>query len=66
MKAIRPPGIIGKWKSFHESMVSSITVDDMEESGAQRKRIEYLELHPEEWFKYYFPEYCPPNPLPFR
>lgn len=65
MKAIDRQAL-SEWKSFHESMVSSITVDDMEESGAQRKRIEYLELHPEEWFKYYFPEYCSSEPATFQ
>ena len=54
------------WQTFHESMATSATVDELENPGDQHKRVKYLEANPEKWFKYYFPEYSSAPPAAFH
>lgn len=50
--------VVKQYKAFVESF-RKITVANTSETTAERiKRIKRLEASPEEWFKYYFPNYC--------
>ena len=46
------------WNEFRDSVLKSTEVDYNETHPEKVKRIKRLEANPEEWFKYYFPNYC--------
>jgi hypothetical protein len=46
------------WQQFRDSFQRSATVDIRETFAEKVKRVKFLEANPEEWFKYYFPNYC--------
>ena len=46
------------WKEFSVGIQNSTPVDATEKVADRVKRVKKLEADPEEWFKYYFPEYC--------
>ena len=54
------------WREFCENMDNATPIDLTESHGAKLKRITYLEQHPEEWFKYYFPNYYTSEPAEFH
>lgn len=54
------------WREFCENMDNATPIDLTESHGAKIKRIAYLEQHPEEWFKYYFPNYYTSEPAEFH
>jgi hypothetical protein len=54
------------WREFCENMDNATPIDLSESHGAKLKRIAYLEQHPEEWFKYYFPNYYTSEPAEFH
>lgn len=54
------------WRAFKESFAKEATVDLSESPAQKRRRIAKLEKAPEEWFKYYFPNYCTASPAPFH
>lgn len=49
---------IKAWQEYCDGFKKSATVDYTETHIAKTKRIKHLEANPEEWFKYYFPNYC--------
>lgn len=55
-----------EWDELRDSILSSTTVDFNETAAEKLKRIAYLEAHPEEWFKYYFPAYATAEPADFH
>ncbi|MDR3226058.1 MAG: hypothetical protein LBT56_00100 [Prevotellaceae bacterium] len=57
---------IKAWREFHENYKKATPVDTTETAAAKIKRIKYLENKPEEWFKYYFPNYCTSEPAEFH
>jgi len=54
------------WREFCENMDNATPIDLSESHGAKLKRIAHLEKHPEEWFKYYFPNYYTSEPAEFH
>ena len=48
---------LDQWREFCENMDNATPIDLTESHAAKLKRIAYLEKNPEEWFKYYFPNY---------
>lgn len=57
---------IQDWTSYHKTLVSAATVNDLETQAEQRTRIARLESNPEEWFAYYFPKYSSSKPAAFH
>lgn len=54
------------WEEFARNISSATPIDTSESVTDKKKRIEYLEKHPEEWFKYYFPNFYTSEPAPFH
>lgn len=54
------------WEKFKESFRSATPVEADETPAAKRQRIIRLEANPEEWFKYYFPNYYTAEPADFH
>lgn len=54
------------WREFCENMDNATPIDLTESHGEKLKRIAYLEKNPEEWFKYYFPNYYTSEPAEFH
>ncbi|MDR0814768.1 MAG: hypothetical protein LBN37_03335 [Bacteroidales bacterium] len=57
---------IKAWRQFNDNYRNSTPVDPLESVTEKAKRIRALEADPEEWFKYYFPNYCTAEPAPFH
>lgn len=57
---------IDRWTAFKDSFSRATPVDTSESKAEQRKRIARLEKNPEEWFRYYFPNYYSAEPAPFH
>lgn len=57
---------IEAWEEFVANMARSNPVDYSETPSEKRKRIAWLEAHPEEWFKYYFGKYYTSEPANFH
>lgn len=54
------------WREFCENMDNATPIDLTESHGAKLRRIAHLEKNPEEWFKYYFPNYYTSEPAEFH
>lgn len=54
------------WAEFRDNIRKATPIDLTENSVDQLKRIKHLEAHPEEWFKYYFPNFYTSEPAPFH
>ncbi len=54
------------WREFCENMDNATPIDLSEKHTDKLKRIKQLETAPEEWFKYYFPNYYTSEPAPFH
>ncbi|HFG0566882.1 TPA: hypothetical protein ACGFUW_002672, partial [Flavobacterium psychrophilum] len=54
------------WKEFRDNTRKATPVDLTESAVDKAKRIKHLESHPEEWFKYYFPNFYTSEPAPFH
>lgn len=54
------------WREFCENMDNATPIDLTESHSAKLKRISWLEKNPEEWFKYYFPNYYTSAPALFH
>lgn len=54
------------WSEYRDNIHRATPVDLTESKSQQLKRIAYLEANPEEWFKYYFPNYYTAEPAPFH
>ena len=54
------------WREFCENMDNATPIDLNESRGDKLKRVKHLEANPEEWFKYYFPNYYTSEPTSFH
>lgn len=54
------------WSVFRDNIAKSTPVDLNETQIEKKKRIAYLEAHPEKWFAYYFPNFCTHKPAVFH
>jgi len=54
------------WREFCENMDNATPIDLNESRADKLKRVKYLEANPEEWFKYYFPNYYTSEPADFH
>lgn len=57
---------IKAWQEYCESFKKSAIVDLTESYADKIKRKKHLEENHEEWFKYYFPNYCKSEPADFH
>ena len=55
-----------QWDEFYQQVKNSTTVDLNETAEQQIIRIKKLEAAPEEWFKYYFPNFYKAEAAPFQ
>lgn len=55
-----------QWNEFRDNTLKATPVDLTENIAQKAKRIAYLEENPEEWFKYYFPNFYTAEPAPFH
>ena len=56
---------LDKWEEYRSNLVRATPVP-FETTAEKRKRINRLEKDPEEWFKYYFPNYAYAEPADFH
>ncbi len=49
---------IEAWQKYCDNFRQATPINTRETQAERLKRIAYLEANPEEWFKYYFPNYC--------
>ena len=54
------------WDRYKENAFKSNPINLNETPAEKRKRIAYLEAHPEKWFKYHFPNFYTSEPAPFH
>lgn len=54
------------WREFCENMDNATPIDLTESHSDKLKRIKRLEANPEQWFKYYFPNYYTSEPASFH
>ncbi|NIJ45050.1 hypothetical protein FHR24_001489 [Wenyingzhuangia heitensis] len=54
------------WEEYKANAFKSSPVDKSETPSEKRKRITYLEAHPEKWFKYHFSNFYTSEPAPFH
>ncbi|WP_306353698.1 hypothetical protein [Flavobacterium sp. '19STA2R22 D10 B1'] len=57
---------LDQWKEFCTNMDNATPIDISESHASKLKRIKFLEANPEEWFKYYFPNYYTSEPALFH
>lgn len=57
---------LDQWDKYVKDLKRATVVDVSESHEERLKRIKYLEAHPEEWFKYYFPNYYSSEPADFH
>ncbi len=57
---------IKAWAEFRENFKKATPVNVNESHGDKIKRIARLESRPEEWFAYYYPNYCTAKPAKFH
>lgn len=55
-----------EWDDFLDNIRRETALSQGETEAQQKKRIARLEANPEEWFKYYFPQYAYADPAPFH
>lgn len=55
-----------KWNEFRDNTLKATPVDLTENVSQKAKRIAHLEANPEQWFKYYFPNFYTAEPAPFH
>jgi hypothetical protein len=54
------------WDAFVTNQYRATPVDLNETATDKLKRIAHLEAHPEEWYKFYFPNFYTSEPAPFH
>lgn len=54
------------WEQFKKNILAATPVDINETQEDKRKRMAFLLANPEEWYKYYFPNYAFAEPAPFH
>jgi hypothetical protein len=55
-----------QWQEFRDNTLKATPIDLNETAAQKAKRIVHLEAHPEEWFKYYFPNFYTSEPADFH
>lgn len=55
-----------KWNEFRDNTLKATPVDLTENVSQKAKRIAHLEANPEQWFKYYFPNFYTAEPALFH
>lgn len=55
-----------QWREFCENLDNATPIDLTESAADKIKRVKDLEANPEEWFKYYFPNYYTSEPAEFH
>lgn len=66
MAKISDKAYLDQWSEFRDNISKSTPIDLGESTADKKKRIAHLEKHPEEWFKYYFPNFYTSEPAPFH
>lgn len=64
--AITDKDLLAKWQDFVENFKRSTPIDRQETLADKLRRIKRLEANPEEWFRYYFPNFCTCEPAAFH
>lgn len=54
------------WQAFRDNFRKATPIDLDETSAERHRRIMRLQTHPEDWFKFYFPNYCTAEPAEFH
>lgn len=54
------------WTEYRENVLKQTAIMQGESEAQQKERIKRLEENPEDWFKYYFPQYSYADPAPFH
>lgn len=54
------------FERYRENFRNATPINTRETQAERITRVRYLEAHPEEWFKYYFPNYCTAAPAHFH
>lgn len=54
------------WQQYKDNISKATPIDLYESPAEKKKRIERLEKNPEEWFKYYFPNFYTCEPAPWH
>ncbi|UWY28813.1 hypothetical protein N4T20_02560 [Flavobacterium sp. TR2] len=54
------------WQQFRDNTRKATPIDLNESLADKQNRIARLEKHPEQWFKYYFPNFYTSEPAPFH
>lgn len=54
------------WQQYKDNISKATPIDLYESPADKKKRIERLEKNPEEWFKYYFPNFYTCEPAPWH
>ncbi|WP_271783880.1 hypothetical protein [Aquimarina algiphila] len=57
---------LAEWEEFKENEYKATPIDLDETEIDKQKRIEDLEKNPEQWFKYYLPNFYTSEPAPFH
>lgn len=55
-----------KWNEFRDNTLKATPIDLTENVSQKAKRIAHLEANPEQWFKYYFPNFYTAEPALFH
>jgi hypothetical protein len=55
-----------QWQEFRDNTLKATPIDLNETATQKAKRMARLEGNPEEWFKYYFPNFYTSEPAPFQ
>lgn len=55
-----------QWREFCENLDNATPIDLTETAANKLKRVRELEANPEQWFKYYFPNYYTSEPAEFH
>lgn len=54
------------WEAFRQQISNATSIDKSETPKAKKDRIKRLETNPEEWFRYYFPNFYYSDPALFH
>ena len=65
-KKITDKDYLLQWQEFCKNLDNATPIDLTESSADKLKRKKHLEDNPEEWFKYYFPNYYTSEPADFH
>lgn len=55
-----------EWANFRDNILKAAPIELNENFADKKARIKRLEAHPEDWFQYYFPNFCFAEPAKFH